>query len=104
MPHQVELGDAPDNLSANILLSGEFDVSNVHAFHEDVMKIDRRVERNLVVDCKSLNYIDTAGLQILLTMKLDCESNGNKFEMVEMPQPLLDAMNRGGFNQILFSN
>ena len=102
MTNSIELGESSDGLTANLKLAGEFDISSVHAFHENVLQIDQREARSFVVDCSELNYIDVAGLQLLLTMKLDCESNNKSFELVEMPEPLTEAMNRVGFNKVLF--
>lgn len=104
MPHEIELGETPDGLTADIKISGEFDVSSVQSFHEDVLQMDQRVGRKMVIDCSALNYIDVAGLQLLLTLKLECEANSKTFELAKMPEPLTEAMNRVGFNQVLFSH
>ncbi|MEZ6092680.1 MAG: STAS domain-containing protein [Pirellulaceae bacterium] len=103
MAHAIELSTENDQLAATILLAGDFDVSVVHAFHDELLNMDQRASRSFEINCKDLEYIDVAGMQLLLALKTECNINGRSFEISELPASLRDSMDAIGLGQLLFA-
>ena len=53
------------------------------------------------IDAASLTDIDTAGLQLLISLKKHCDSNGLSMEVINMQESILTLLNKLSLEAIL---
>ncbi|MFO7611818.1 MAG: STAS domain-containing protein [Clostridia bacterium] len=69
-------------IGGTVFLSGEVDVGNCGIFREELSRITEGDEKNLVLDFGSLNYIDSAGLGILVGVYKRLTERGGSMTVV----------------------
>jgi anti-sigma B factor antagonist len=75
--------------SACLAISGELDFSNVDLMRAAITPIlgESRLSR-LIVDCERLSFIDSLGVQALLTLKRVATERGVTFTVTNMHGPV----------------
>lgn len=52
----------------NVLLSGDLDINSVEKFKEDILEKYENMDRDIVINLKDLEYIDSTGIGAIMTV------------------------------------
>lgn len=52
----------------NVLLSGDLDINSVEKFKEDILEKYENMDRDIVINIKDLEYIDSTGIGAIMTV------------------------------------
>jgi anti-anti-sigma factor len=66
-----------------------------------LMRLIRAGERQLVLDCARLEYVNSAGLKVLLLAAKELESLGGKFVLCTLAPGVLMVFETIGFDRIM---
>lgn len=79
-------------------LHGRLDASNAYSFSDAVSAAIRgRPEKSVVFDCGKLEYVSSAGLRALLTMR---KRQGLAVKLVNVSESVRNILTISGFSQI----
>jgi anti-anti-sigma factor len=71
-----------DGETARLVLSGELDVGSADALEQQVRGIEDRTVRELVIDLRELDFIDSSGLRAILHIDALGESRGWTLKLI----------------------
>ena len=72
--------------TAIIALSGELDISTAGGVEEELHRIEEGRPPLLVMDLRSLEFLDSTGLRIVLTADARARREGRRFAIVPGPE------------------
>ncbi len=61
----------------SVTLSGDLDIYATSAFKEELSKLLDKENKDIVIDCENLNYIDSTGLGALISVYQNVSENGH---------------------------
>ena len=78
-------------------LTGELEISSIHAFHETLQaRDDEWNDRDIEVQVCELRYLDAAWLQVLLTLQKSVSSSGHSFVIHGVTPEVRELLDRSG--------
>ncbi len=88
-----------DNLLI-VLLSGRLDTTSAPEIEEQMAK-EFTDERDLVLDCKDLEYISSAGLRLFLSWQKKVMKNSGTLTLINVNENVNEILDITGFSDIL---
>jgi anti-anti-sigma factor len=67
-------------------LVGNADVLAAPRITEELDKVVRACDSELVIDCTGLEFIDSSGIGVLVRARDDLDASGRRLRIVNMPQ------------------
>ena len=103
------LGDVQLELQDSFLiarLTGEVDLSNARGIEEAIAAATPNHTSSVVVDLSQLDYLDSAGIQLLYRLREQLQTRGQDLRLVLPPgSPAADALKLAGvFDQLTTSD
>jgi len=89
---QVQLDNA-----GTLTLTGEVNISNATSIHAELTALLEHAPDELVIDMSQVTELDTAGLQLLLSLRLTVENT----RVHSCPVHLRDFIERVGLTRVL---
>lgn len=83
-----------------IELIGEVDINTSNSLKESLNDILNDKEINLKIDCKSLSYIDSTGLGVLIGILKRVKKNNNNISIVNPQTNISKLLNITGLDKI----
>jgi anti-sigma B factor antagonist len=71
---------APDTVC--VTLSGELDFTRAYTFDEEMRRLESQRPGSIVLDLRSLNFLDSAGLGRVLAIQRRAKRDGRRFVVV----------------------
>lgn len=69
------------HLAATVIsITGEFMADDADQFQRNVREIGENFNKNIIIDCSELGLIDSVGLESLLWLSDELNSNGHKLK------------------------
>lgn len=80
-------------------LRGEIDMSNAEALRQELSTLTPNEALGLVLDLSEVDYLDSAGIQLVYRLRDDLVTRGQKFRLV-IPDgsPVVDALRLAGLD------
>ena len=99
----MELIEDTQNGVLVLSLQGRIDRRTSYEFEQKVMSLGRGPEgaTQVVMDFAGLDYINSAGMQVLLVLGKRLAGVGGKLVLCGMKEPILEVFKIIGFDQIL---
>jgi anti-sigma B factor antagonist len=79
------LGITIESLAADtvcVVLSGELDFSRAYTFDEEMRRLESTKPGSIVLDLRTLNFLDSAGLGRVLALQRRAKRDGRRFVVV----------------------
>lgn len=55
----------------NVFLSGDLDINSVETFKDDILEKSKNIDKDVIIDLKDLEYIDSTGIGAIMTVYND---------------------------------
>jgi anti-anti-sigma factor len=69
--------------SVRVAVSGELDLSSALTFEEELLRIEEQCPSLLVLDLRSLKFLDSTGLRLILSAHARAINRGRKLAIVQ---------------------
>jgi anti-sigma B factor antagonist len=79
---------------------GRVDSTKVSEFGSQILDLAEHVDKNLIINCRDLTYINSLGLRIFLTAQKKIIKKKGKLILCELAQPVLETFAISGFPSI----
>lgn len=86
MPAPLETAVVPNRDEVAVVAAGEMDLATAHLVAAEVEELRAAGFRTVVVDLHQVDFIDSAGLRMLLDLRARAERDGHVLALVT-PQP-----------------
>ena len=83
-----------------IKLSGELDTQATTEQANELSQVLALADRALVMDCKDLEYISSAGLRFFMQLKRESEAKGGSIRICHLNEDVSDIFRMSGFHNI----
>jgi anti-sigma B factor antagonist len=80
----------PDDQTVHVTVHGALDLIRAYDFDDAMRRIERSVPRRLLLDLRSLEFLDTTGLARIVAVRRRCRRSGRRLVIVRGSQ----AVNR----------
>ncbi len=84
---------------AMLTLEGSVDTSSAREFDNVITQLLDSVDE-IVIDCKDLEYISSAGLRVIMAA-LQSKTKDDWFKMVHVNEPVMEVLDMTGFTDLL---
>ncbi|MCF8358269.1 MAG: STAS domain-containing protein [Prolixibacteraceae bacterium] len=81
-------------------IEGRIDTTNFNEFENEVVGIIGTGEKNIVLNCKGLNYISSSGLRVFLIAQKKLMALNGKLHLCEMQPTIKEIFDISGFSTI----
>jgi anti-sigma B factor antagonist len=89
-----------ENDTAVIYPRGHLDAHNVERFEKEILKLKENNNFNIVVNCKDLNYISSAGMGIIMGYLDEIREKGGDIKLCSVNERVYDIFDLVGFTGI----
>jgi anti-sigma B factor antagonist len=84
-----------------IALDGDLDVSSSIAFDKSIEAFLRQGNKNLLIDCRKLNYIASAGLGVIVSHLQEFEEKAIKMVLFGLNKKVMNVFQILGLDQLV---
>jgi anti-sigma B factor antagonist len=99
---RCHLETARSSSAAYLVLVGELDLSCTKRFRESLDKLVADTPENLVIDLRSVTFVDSTGLALLLRADALAREEGFRLHIVRSPTEIVNAVfEASGVNTLL---
>lgn len=85
---------------AAIYPKGHLDAHNVERFEKEMLKLIENNVFNIIVNCKELNYISSAGMGIIMGYLDEIREKGGDIKLCSVAQRVYEIFDLVGFTEI----
>jgi anti-sigma B factor antagonist len=75
----------PDPETVHVTIHGALDLVRAYDFDDAMRRIERSAPRRLLLDLRSLDFLDTTGLARIVAVRRRCRRNGRRLVVVRGP-------------------
>ena len=79
------------------IVAGRLDTVNAVVFEKEMKPLVENADKELVLDCKELEYISSSGLRQLLTLRKAVDAKGGKMVILHINDELRNIFTITGF-------
>lgn len=83
-----------------IALSGRLDTITAPELQKEVESLDLK-DHKVIIDCKELEYVSSAGLRVFLFAHKKLTSQGSSFAVRNVNETIMNVLELTGFNEIM---
>ena len=84
-----------------IALEGRVDASTMQRFERAIEVVSKACELAMILDCRNLEYISSAGLRAVLALAKTLRQKGAELGICAVTEPVRRVLNVSGFDQII---
>lgn len=88
-----------DNI-AIVYPKGHLDAHNVERFEKEIVRLLGNSINNIIVNCKNLNYISSAGMGIIMGYLDEIRENGGDIKLCSLNERVFEIFDLVGFTDI----
>lgn len=88
-----------DNI-AIVYPKGHLDAHNVERFEKEIVRLLGNSINNIIINCKSLNYISSAGMGIIMGYLDEIRENGGDIKLCSLNERVFEIFDLVGFTDI----
>lgn len=81
-------------------LEGDLDTAAAQATEKDFQTLMTSKDKNIIIDCKDLNYISSSGLRLFLSLLKNCKPNGNSLTLENLNDNIKKVFTMTGFSSL----
>ncbi len=81
-------------------IEGRIDTTNFNEFENEIVGVIGAGEKNIVLNCKGLNYISSSGLRVFLIAQKKLMALNGKLHLCEMQPAIKEIFDISGFSTI----
>lgn len=86
--------------AAVIYPKGHLDAHNVERFEKEMLKLLENNQFNVIVNCKELNYISSAGMGIIMGYLDEIREKGGDIKLCSVSERVYEIFDLVGFTEI----
>lgn len=83
-----------------VTLEGDLDTTAAQQAEKDFQSLNSYKDKEIVIDCKDLNYISSSGLRLFLSLLKSCKPNGNSLELENLNDNIKKVFTMTGFSAL----
>ena len=84
-----------------VYLSGDIDAASIGEFQTTVEPLCKESGSKVLLECKSLNYVNSTGFGVLFTLNRTCQQNGGVFALCTLKSKIKMLMKVLGLVELL---
>jgi anti-sigma B factor antagonist len=96
----LEIKQQKSNDICILQVSGKLDSNTSPEFETQMMYYINAGEKNILLDCKELDYISSAGLRVLLLGAKVLKNSGGKIVISSLKEHIFEVFKIAGFTEI----
>lgn len=82
------------------ILNGRLDTVCAEQFGRDMQPLMNAAERDIMLDCKDLEYISSSGLRLFLTLRKQVAAQGGKLTLTNLNEDVQEVFTLTGFSNL----
>jgi len=86
--------------AAIIYPKGHLDAHNVEKFEKEILKLIGSSQFNIIINCKDLNYISSAGMGIIMGYLDEIREKGGDIRLCSVSERVYEIFDLVGFTEI----
>lgn len=86
--------------TTKVELIGDLDTAAAQETEKDFKPLMEAQKKNIIIDCKDLNYISSSGLRLMLSLLKSCKPNGNTLTLENMNDNIKKVFTMTGFSSL----
>ena len=90
----------PDGVMV-MALEGRVDANTIRRFERALKAASKACERAMILDCRNLDYVSSAGLRVVLALAKSLRQKGAELGLCSVTEPVRRVFNVSGFDQII---
>ncbi len=94
------LNATPDG-AVVVALEGRVDANTVREFERAINVVSKACKLAMILDCRKLDYISSAGLRVVLGLSKSLRQKGAELGLCAVTEPVRKVFNVSGFDQII---
>ncbi|MCH5235022.1 MAG: STAS domain-containing protein [Muribaculaceae bacterium] len=83
-----------------VTLEGDLDTAAAQETEKDFQTLMNAKDKNIIIDCKNLNYISSSGLRLFLSLLKSCKPNGNSLTLENLNDNIKKVFTMTGFSSL----
>ncbi len=93
----MEVSITPEGASLVCVLRGRLDTPSSQDVLNAVQPLLEQADKEIIIDCRDLEYISSSGLRILLTLRKESGRKGGRLVVTGMREPIRQVFLMTGF-------
>ncbi|HPR32734.1 MAG TPA: STAS domain-containing protein [Prolixibacteraceae bacterium] len=81
-------------------IDGRIDTTNFNVFEKEITDVIEKGQKNILLNCKGLNYISSSGLRVFLIAQKKLMALQGKLHLCEMQPTIREIFDISGFSTI----
>lgn len=81
-------------------LEGDLDTSAAQEAEKEFQSLMGLKNKEIIIDCSSLNYISSSGLRLFLSLLKSCKPNGNTLKLENLNDNIKKVFTMTGFSNL----
>ena len=82
------------------ILEGSLDTAAAPETEKIMSPLNNVEGKDIIIDCKGLEYISSAGLRFFMQLKRESEAKGGKIRIINLNEDVADIFRMSGFKNI----
>lgn len=96
----MELNAEERNDEIIVRFSGEIDMLSIKSMKDSLFELSDK-KKNIIIDFKNLDYLDSTGIGILLTLNRMQQDNDCTLKLTNVPEKIENILRLSSLNDIL---
>jgi len=84
----------------NVSVIGRLDTVNAPIFEKQIKEVLESNMKDVIMDCKNLEYISSSGLRLFLVMQKQANAKKGKLTIINMNAEILSVFDMTGFTAL----
>lgn len=92
-----------DASTMTITISGPMELHSIKEFQNKIIELDSATPRDIVLDIKDVEYIDSTGISILITLNRQQKKHGKTLKILNASQRVTNLLELSSLSELLQS-
>lgn len=92
-----------DASTITITIKGPMELHTIKEFQNKVIELDTAAPRDIVLDIRDVEYIDSTGISVLITLNRQQKKNGKSLKIMNASQRVANLLELSSLSELLQS-
>lgn len=92
-----------DSSTITITIIGPMELHSIKEFQNKVIELETAAPRDIVLDIKEVEYIDSTGISVLITLNRQQKKNGKSLKIINASQRVANLLELSSLSDLLQS-
>ncbi|MFC1669917.1 STAS domain-containing protein [Spirochaetota bacterium] len=82
-------------------INEDIEISNIKAFRDSMLKIVENCESDMAIDFSKIEYIDSSGVGILISVTKELKKKNKKIHLTNLPERISKILELSSLNDLI---